>query len=341
MFSTAGGNALLVSDADANGGDLEVTLSVTQGTLSLEPAIPAGGNLLVNGTTTDSQSLPAIAVAADGSWISVWQSNHQDGLAYDIYAQRFGADGNAIGSEFLVNTVIDAQQTQPAVAVDGAGNFVVVWQSSGHDAGNRWSVFGQRYDANGNPLGGEFQVNSTTSNDQNRPDIAMDVNGNFVVTWDGDGVGDADGIFARRYDSAGNSLGSEVLVNTHTTDIQDDATIAMDDNGNFVVVWLSDLRMVTAVGVYAQRFNASGVAQGIEFRVNETTTASSTGPMSRWMRTVISSSRGPIAWQGLMARVYNSTRRRHERRVQHWHGWLGHTQHRAMDADGNFTVTRT
>ncbi len=35
----------------------------------------------------------------------------------------------------------------------------------------------------GQPLGGEFPVNSYTTSDQREPAIAMDADGDFVVTW--------------------------------------------------------------------------------------------------------------------------------------------------------------
>ena len=45
----------------------------------------------------------------------------------------------------------------------------------------------------------------------------------------------------------------------------------MDDAGNYVVVWRSyDQDKKNTLGVYGQRFDANGVAQGLEFQVNTT-----------------------------------------------------------------------
>ena len=49
-----------------------------------------------------------------------------------------------LGGEFQVNTYTTSSQSGPSVAMDGAGNFVVVWQSSGQD-GSSGGVFGQRF----------------------------------------------------------------------------------------------------------------------------------------------------------------------------------------------------
>ena len=46
----------------------------------------------------------------------------------------------------------------------------------------------------------------------------------------------------------------------------------MDADGDFVVAWQSAGQDGCSYGVYAQRFNAAGVAQGSEFQVNTYTT---------------------------------------------------------------------
>ena len=69
----------------------------------------------------------------------------------------------------------------------------------------------------------------------------MDPNGNFIVAWDGNGTQsgnvDAQGVFFQRYNAAGITQGGETLVNTTTAGNQQNASVAMDANGNFVVAW--------------------------------------------------------------------------------------------------------
>ena len=102
-----------------------------------------------------------------------------------------------------------SNQFAPAIAFDDSGNFVIIWQSYGQDKANTYGIFGQRYDSAGNAVGGEFQVNTTTSGDQDEVAVAMDADGDFVVVWAGQGASPADtwGIWAQRYDSAGNAVG--------------------------------------------------------------------------------------------------------------------------------------
>ena len=56
--------------------------------------------------------------------------------------------------------------------------------------------------------------------------------------------------------------GNETRINAFTSSYQSDPSIGMDDAGNYVIAWDSNLQDGDYAAVYAQRFNASGVAQG-------------------------------------------------------------------------------
>ena len=94
-----------------------------------------------------------------------------------------------IGEEFQVNSYTTSWQVYPAVAVEPQGNFVVVWMSDGSYGTDTspFSIQAQRYDANGTPVGAEFQVNSYTTNFQGTPAVAVEPQGDFVVDWQREG----------------------------------------------------------------------------------------------------------------------------------------------------------
>ena len=237
---------------------------------------PAGAEFLVNTATSNSQSNPDIAMDADGNFVITWDSASQDGSSTGIYAQVFNADGTARGTEFRVNTYTSGAQSLSGVAMDEDGDFVVVWGSSGQD-GNGYGVYGQRFDAAGVVQGAEFLVNTYTSSTQGVANVAMDADGDFVVTWNSSGQdGSSNGVFAQRYTAAGAAQGGEFRVNTYTSGSQSASAVAMADNGDFVVAWTSALQDGSSNGIYAQRYNAAGEAQGGEFLVNTTTSNSQT-----------------------------------------------------------------
>jgi len=176
--------------------------------------------------------------------------------------------GNPVGPEFRVNTYTTGWQRMPAVAVDPSGNFVVVWESRDQD-GSIYGVFGQRYASSGAPLGPEFPVNTFTTADQNRPSVAADASGNFVVVWRSyQQDGSSWGVFGQRYASSGTTLGPEFEVNTYTPGDQQYPSVAADPSGSFVVAWQSFGQDGSTEGVFAQRYASSGVPLGPEFQVN-------------------------------------------------------------------------
>ena len=119
------------------------------------------------------------------------------------------------------------------------------------------------------PTGGpELQVNVYTSYRQDRPDVAIAADGAFVVVWASEKEdGSLDGVFGRRYDAAGSALGGEFQVDTATIDSQDQPAVAVEPDGDFVVVWRSGADAISGE-IYGRRFNSAGVAQGSAFLVN-------------------------------------------------------------------------
>jgi len=236
--------------------------------------VAQGSEFRVNTHTTNAQIESTVAMDADGDFVVTWASFGQDGDAYGIYAQRYNAAGAAQGSEFQVNTFTTGTQRYSTVAMDADGDFVVTWSSSGNQDGDQYGVYAQRYNAAGVAQGSEFRVNTYTTNVQRFSTVAMDANGDFVVTWSSSTQDDGTffGVYAQRYNAAGVAQGGEFRVNTYTTQSQRFSRVAMDADGDFVVTWTSFSQDGSDYGIYAQRYNAAGVAQGSEFRANTYTT---------------------------------------------------------------------
>ena len=126
------------------------------------------------------------------------------------------------------------------------------------------------------PVGTEARVNATIPGSQSIPTnyasasvsfVGMDALGNYVVAWQGNGPGDPDGIFARRFTATGGdplANPGEFRVNTTTTGSQINPMVAMADDGKFVVAWTQP----GAVGpVSARLYNADGSPLTGEFIV--------------------------------------------------------------------------
>jgi Ca2+-binding RTX toxin-like protein len=210
----------------------------------------------VNTTTAFDQRLSNVAIASDGSFVVTWSSVAQDGNGYGVYAQKFSSTGARVGAEIPVNSTTAGNQQNSHVAIDSNGNFVITWSSENQD-GSSWGVYARLYDSSGNPLTGEIPVNQFTTGEQRYSTVAMDSDGNFVVTWQSfsqpSETGSTTGIVARRFSKTGAPLGDEVLVNTTTVDDQRFPAVGSAPNGNAVVVWTGTDS--SGNGIYGQRFS--------------------------------------------------------------------------------------
>lgn len=256
---------------------------------------PRGSELQVNTYTSFDQVFSDVAVAPDGRFVVVWESNTQDGSSWGVFGQRFTREGARAGGEFQINTFTPGAQSYARVELFESGAFVVVW-SSAHD-GSSVGAFGQRFDPSGARLGSEFAVNVYTTSAQFAGDIAVDQLGNFIVIWTSSGQdGDRSGVYGRRYDGDGVPTTGEFRVNTYTTGPQGAPSVAPDAEGNFAVVWQDD-RLSNGHDIFIQRLQRNGSLRGSEFRVNTTTVIGQTSPV------VASDEIGnlTVAWGGFVA----------------------------------------
>jgi len=230
----------------------------------------------VNTYTTSYQLSPSVGVAPSGDFVVVWTSSGQDGFYYGIFARRFASTGVALDmTDFQVNTSTAYSQHLPSVGVASSGDFVVAWASFNQD-GSDSGIFARRFASTGIALDTtDFQVNSYTTSYQVSPSVGVAPSGDFVVAWTSFGQdGSGYGIFARRFDSAGVALdAADFQVNTYATTAQSQPSLGVAPSGDFVVAWTSFGQDGSGYGIFARRFDSSGVAlDTTEFQVNTYTT---------------------------------------------------------------------
>jgi Ca2+-binding RTX toxin-like protein len=236
--------------------------------------VAQGTPFQINTYTTGKQQFATVAMDTAGDFVVTWTDyGSQDGSLAGVYAQRYNAAGVAQGDEFRVNTATEGNQAYSSVAMDASGDFVVTWTAYNQDEPNSFGVFAQRYDSTGATVGGEFQVNSTTTGTQGYSTVAMDAGGDFVISWISNQGGTGYDIYAQRFNAAGTAQGTEFLVNTFTAGDQKLPTVAMDAAGDFVVTWSSQGQDGSGWGVYAQQYDALGAAVGGEIAVNTYTSS--------------------------------------------------------------------
>jgi hypothetical protein len=273
-FASIGGRLVVRDTTPVDGSDGKDNLSQIEtlqfgnGQLSI-----TASEFRVNNYTTNDQVYPSITALADGSFVVSWSSISQDGSSYGIYAQRYNAAGQTVGSEFRVNTFTTDSQNNSKITALADGGFVVSWTSNGQD-GSSNGIYAQRYDMNSQTAGSEFRVNAYTTSAQYSPSIMALADGGFVVSWSSNGQdGSSGGIYAQGYDAVGQASWSEFRINTYTTSDQFAPSITALADGGFVVSWSSNGQDGSSGGIYAQRYDMNGQTMGsAEFQVNTYTT---------------------------------------------------------------------
>ncbi len=92
-----------------------------------------------------------------------------------------------------------SRQSNPQIAGDGQGNYVVTWQDKRN--GIDFNIFAQIYLSDGSTSGVNFKVSHEDGHaSQYRPDVAVDANLNFVITWLDKRRGDWE-VYAQRFSS--------------------------------------------------------------------------------------------------------------------------------------------
>ena len=208
--------------------------------------VKLGSEFAVNTITTDQQAFADFATLANGNFVATWRTGASSN--FDVKAQIFSPAGVKVGGEFAIATATAGGQFGQEVIGFGDGRFLVVWSTA--DAtqdGSGYAIKGQVFSATGAKLGGEFLVNTTVAGSQSEASAAMLADGTVLVSWSSNVLGGSgataatSSIVAQVIDSSGAKLGGEFLVQNQSADFEQNSSLAVLSNGDFVVAW-QDLR---------------------------------------------------------------------------------------------------
>lgn len=272
---------------------------------------PQLGKSRINTYEHSSGSGVDLAALDDGGWALSWAAlgeftngvgyDGPDGSGWSILARQYGAGGGAsgvYGSERVVNTTTQSDQTAPRVTALDGGGWLATWlmQTSG---GLR--VYQQAHSSTGQPVGPETLVINSTQTFRPYDVVALE-NGGWLVTWNTAGgfAGEpgAD-VYQRAYKADGTPLTDEATkVNSYVADSQSFPVVGTLPNGGWVVVWQStgqfdDGQDGSWSGIYQQVFNTDGTRNGGEMRVNTTTEGFQDLPKL----TILADGRWMVTWE--------------------------------------------
>jgi len=203
---------------------------------------PSGAEFHAGSCVDCDKRIPSVAGAKTGEFVVVWEgAGRTDPQA--VLARFYSKTGTPRGVQVQVNKQIPPDQYDAAVAVDTAGNSIVVWSEV---VGDNSEIFFQRFNSKAKAIGVAVKV---SVDDPAAPATPLDVfpavaatpDGGFVVTWiqsvppsDTDRIPPV--VLFRAYNKNGAPLGAPIQVSTGLVrGIRPD--VCVSNAGQAVVVW--------------------------------------------------------------------------------------------------------
>ncbi len=211
--------------------------------------VSEGSAVRVNAASNGEQDEMSFDVMDDGRMLVVWKDEEQGKVLGRWYDQDRIADENTIEIATDISGSTDVEYNTPQVAVDSDGSFVVVmdvYNDLGEGAHeNRvlvlpFSLDGVAQTGDQVLLEGDDDSPST-ANEATLPKIAMNGDGDFVVTWQSikDGSYFQYDVFARAYIN-GAWQAEQQLSDPEADTNAKSPQVAINDDDDFVIVWAQD-----------------------------------------------------------------------------------------------------
>ncbi|HEY2293968.1 MAG TPA: hypothetical protein VGM86_24975 [Thermoanaerobaculia bacterium] len=182
-------------------------------------------------------------------------------LAAALLAQGAAAQTPVRPAQFVIKPNLPSQFLE-GVAMDGSGNLTFVWTSIGSSV----SVNTRSFSAADTPLGPATKLDES-SYDAHGDAVVANQRGDLLITWTRSSASGPAEHFLRR---------TSPVLPTLTLPLKGAADVAVDRNGNFIVVWVASTP--SGSRVFGQRYNADGTTRGPEFNAATSNTGNHISP---------------------------------------------------------------
>ncbi|MFN0193069.1 MAG: calcium-binding protein [Aestuariivirga sp.] len=166
------------TDNDGGFGDIHARVFDSSGTALT-------GEFPINIFTSGLEQAPQVAWIDNTKFVTAWIEGSEslidggDGFSESIKYIIYDATGAQIGPERRANTITEGAQEPCCITATPGGGFVIAWED------NAGVIALQAFDNDGNRLGGQISVN-TSSPDVYNPAVTALADGRVVVTWSQD-----------------------------------------------------------------------------------------------------------------------------------------------------------
>jgi hypothetical protein len=230
------------------------------------PLAPYGPEIRLNGEA-DPFILPVIAADPAGGLQMVWDRPVATSRN-EIWARRFDRGGHPSGPAVRLDTPDDRIHASLAIVPQGPGRSAALWLNfpstipdfrgpdlavgAAKEVGNQSTVSARLLGADGQPLGGEAQLDVRDTADAGYLAAAPLHGGGFVAAW----IDVSQGLVFRTFDADAHPLSGEIVMPLHGY------TLGGLAEGGFLAYWKD------SGGAFARRFGADGQPTGAAFAVD-------------------------------------------------------------------------
>ncbi|MDQ3021134.1 MAG: T9SS type A sorting domain-containing protein [Bacteroidota bacterium] len=233
--------------------------------------LPLGVNFRLT-KNLDTASTPDISVKDNGSFIICWTDRSNS----EISVRLFDSNADPVSPKITVSES-NFSNTIPAISSDQKGNFVIAWENYSDTTGD--GVYYQRFDSIGTKIEHNENVSDQAQVSRKRyPDIVSKRDGSFIICWQDNRLDGIEyDIYMQMFNSIGERIGNNTLVNEEIFITQEAPKISSDSSGNFCITW-NDQRFFAST--FCQFYDRNGQKLGNNILVsnNELPTVISSKP---------------------------------------------------------------
>ena len=249
---SGGGWVTVYNDTSAGQSEVRARFFASDGTA-------LGSDFLISSGAGDPDVVGGIAELANGNVAVTYQKNIQSTNG-DIWVRVMTDTGTPVSS-LAVDTSINVDSLDPAIAGLSGGGFVVVWVERAAD--NSTEIYARRYDASNAAIGGKTLIDTGGSvNDQ--PEVLALADGGYAIAYRDNGwnARSGDDITMKIFNGDGSARSGLIRANSgDLAGAQSDPHLAQLDNGFIVLTWTSDNTAGSSeTSIYSRIFAADGTA---------------------------------------------------------------------------------
>jgi|GEM_PF-2153359 len=212
------------------------------------------------------------------------------GFALALLVGVAGAAPQPVGSDFRISNtpgdgVADRRAFQATITYNPTANeYLVVWVADGLETDDEFEIFGQRLDATGAEIGGDFRISNVglekvANREAFEPAVTYNPTANeYLVVWVADGL-ETDNefeIFGQLLDANGAEMGADFPISNvagvgePAREAREPAVTYNAATNEFLVVWRADgLVNDDEFEIFGQRLNADGTEPEGDFRISD------------------------------------------------------------------------